>query len=238
MEEKMLITSDSDGDEYKNLLNGSSKQSIVLADFGEKTCGESNDVPTSTLASHGVVSVTGRRREMEDAVKVGLGLTVKGGGKFDFYGVYDENGRSRVAEESKLRLHKLLVEEIVVEGNGIDCGRTMNKCFEKIDEEVSRGRLGEETVGPTAVVAVVGGEKLVVANCRDSIAVFLTRQSDQYLQPFVICKPEVIERALVNDDEFLVLASDGLRRLNRKSTSIVDRNRNHDAGAATVLVEL
>ena len=79
-----------------------------------------------------------------------------------------------MAQECKERLHKVLVEEIVVdnkEGNGIDWGRSMERCFEKIDEEVNRGRLGEEMVGSTAVVAVVGNGKLVVANCGDSRAV-------------------------------------------------------------------
>ncbi|TYH41112.1 hypothetical protein ES332_D12G294200v1 [Gossypium tomentosum] len=110
---------------------------------------------------------------MEDAVKVGLGFMVKGGEKFDFYGVYDGHGGSGVAEECKERLHKVLVEEIVVEegGNGIDWGRTMKRSFEKMDEEVSRGMLGEEMVGSTAVVAVVGNGKVVVANCGDSRAV-------------------------------------------------------------------
>ncbi|PPR95925.1 hypothetical protein GOBAR_AA24738 [Gossypium barbadense] len=95
------------------------------------------------------------------------------GEKFDFYGVYDGHGGSGVAEECKERLHKVLVEEIVVEegGNGIDWGRTMKRSFEKMDEEVSRGRLGEEMVGSTAVVAVVGNGKVVVANCGDSRAV-------------------------------------------------------------------
>ncbi|GMI99664.1 highly ABA-induced PP2C gene 3 [Hibiscus trionum] len=286
-------TTSNDGkdNEDKNLLllNGSSKQS--------------GGVRTLTLRStHGVVSVIGRRREMEDAVKVELGLTVKGGGKFDFYGVYDGHGGSGVAEECKERLHKVLVEEIiVVEGDGIDWGRTMKRCFEKMDEEVSRGRLGEEMVGSTAVVAVVSGGKLVVANCGDSravlsmggvavalsldhkpdrpdelerveaaggrvinwnghrvLGVLATSRSigDQYLKPFVICKPEVTVRELTDDDEFLILASDGMwdvvsnetacrvvrrclnGRIKRKSVVVVDGNRNRAAGAAAVLVEL
>ncbi|XP_022737422.1 probable protein phosphatase 2C 51 [Durio zibethinus] len=289
-------------------LSSSSKQSssekndIVLACFEEKTCKKNDEVQTLMSTSHGLLSVIGRRREMEDAVKVELGFLVKGREKFDFYGVYDGHGGSRVAEECKERLHKMLVEEIVEddkEGSGIDWGRTMERCFEKMDEEVNRGRLGEEMVGSTAVVAVVGNGKLVVANCGDSravlwrdgvatalsfdhkpdrpdelerveaaggrvvnwnghrvLGVLATSRSigDRYLKPFVICKPEVTVRQLMNRDEFLILASDGLwdvisnedacrvvrRCLNgqirRKSLNIVNENR--AAEAAAVLVEL
>ncbi|XVF12641.1 hypothetical protein REPUB_Repub08aG0136500 [Reevesia pubescens] len=161
--------------------SSSSKQSsseendIVLAGFGEKICNKNDDVQSLTCTtSHGLLSVIGRRREMEDAVKVELGFMVKGGEKFDFYGVYDGHGGSRVAEECKERLHKLFVEEIVEdnkEENGVDWGITMERCFQKMDEEVNRETLGEEMVGSTAVVAMVGDGKLVVANCGDSRAV-------------------------------------------------------------------
>ncbi|TYH98083.1 hypothetical protein ES332_A12G285400v1 [Gossypium tomentosum] len=157
----------------ENTSTGVDKERDLLLN-GSKACKQNDDVQTLTCrSSHGVVSVIGRRREMEDAVKVGLGFMVKGGEKFDFYGVYDGHGGSGVAEECKERLHKVLVEEIVVEegGNGIDWGRTMKRSFEKMDEEVSRGRLGEKMVGSTAVVAVVGNGKVVVANCGDSRAV-------------------------------------------------------------------
>ncbi|XWS50381.1 hypothetical protein CRYUN_Cryun12cG0083200 [Craigia yunnanensis] len=278
------------------------KNDIVLADFGEKTCKKNHDVQVLTCASHGLLSVIGRRREMEDAVKVELGFMVKGEEKFDFYGVYDGHGGSRVAEECKERLHKVLMEivEDNNEGSGIDWGRTTERCFEKMDEEGNRGRLGEEMVGSTAVVAVVGNRRLVVANCGDSravlsrggvavalsfdhkpdrpdelerveaaggrvinwnghrvLGVLATSRSigDQYLKPFVTCKPEVTVRELTNRDEFLILASDGLwdvisneiacrvvrRCLNgqirRKSLeNIVNENRASEAAA--VLVEL
>ncbi|TYH55061.1 hypothetical protein ES332_D09G213400v1 [Gossypium tomentosum] len=159
--------------------SSSSKQSspeendIVSA---KKTCIKNDDVQNlkCKTSTHGLLSIIGRRREMEDAVKVELGLMMKSGLEFDFYGVYDGHGGSRVAEECKERLHKVLKEEIIEDGKGgcgINWGRTMERCFEKMDEEVNRGKLGEEMVGSTAVVAVVGNGKLVVANCGDSRAV-------------------------------------------------------------------
>ncbi|KAE8736402.1 putative protein phosphatase 2C 8 [Hibiscus syriacus] len=158
----------------------------------------------------------------------------------------------------------------------------MNRCFEKMDEEVSRGRLGEETVGSTAVVAVVGGElwrlqsyaidgwpdelkrietaggRVINWNGHRVLGVVATSRSigDQYLKPSIISEPDVIKRELTDDDEFLILASDGLwdvvsneitcrvvrkcmnSRIKRRSTTIVDGNRNRAVGAAAVLVEL
>ncbi|KAA3464663.1 putative protein phosphatase 2C 51 [Gossypium australe] len=279
----------------------SAENGIVLAGFGEKTRMKNDDASTSTCSSHGLLSVIGRRCEMEDAVKVELGFMAKGGEKFDFYGVYDGHGGARVAEECKERLHKLLVEEIVEEGSGsgIDWGRTMERCFEKMDEEVNKGRMAEEMVGSTAVVAVVGNEKVVVANCGDSravlsrggvamplsfdhkpdrpdelerveaaggrvinwngyrvLGVLATSRSigDQYLKPFVICKPEVTVREVMNGDEFLILASDGLWDVvsNEVACRVVRRclngqirsktadvlNQNRASEAAAVLVEL
>ncbi|KAG8501934.1 hypothetical protein CXB51_004554 [Gossypium anomalum] len=279
----------------------SAENGIVLAGFGEKTCMKNDDASTSTCTSHGLLSVIGRRCEMEDAVKVELGFMAKGGEKFDFYGVYDGHGGSRVAEECKERLHKLLVEEMVEEGSGsgIDWGRTMERCFEKMDEEVNKGRMADEMVGSTAVVAVVGNEKVVVANCGDSravlsrggvamplsfdhkpdrpdelerveaaggrvinwngyrvLGVLATSRSigDQYLKPFVICKPEVTVREVTNGEEFLILASDGLWDVvsNEVACRVVRRclngqirsktadvlNQNRASEAAAVLVEL
>lgn len=127
--------------------------------------------------AHGSISLIGRRREMEDAVAVELGFLNKDSAGFDFYGVYDGHGGSCVAHACRDRLHRLLVEEMEEETTSLDWEKVMVGCFGKMDEEVNRsGRvLGAEgdsaTVGSTAVVAVVGEEEVVVANCGDSRAV-------------------------------------------------------------------
>ena len=129
--------------------------------------------------SYGTVSVIGRRREMEDAVRVELGFWSGGGERYDFFGVYDGHGGVRVAEVCRERLHRVLAEEIEKEncGGGGGWERAMKRCFGKVDDEVvSGGWCRKEngavnTVGSTAVVAVVGGEVVVVANCGDSRAV-------------------------------------------------------------------
>lgn len=135
--------------------------------------------------SCGCISVVGRRREMEDAVAVELGLLTRGGGskQYHFFGVYDGHGGSHVAHACRDRLHELVVETAVEreadhnnnedggDGGGIDWEKVMLESFKKMDEEVNRSGAAVATMGSTAVVALVGGEELVVANCGDSRAV-------------------------------------------------------------------
>lgn len=120
-------------------------------------------------------SVIGRRREMEDAVMVELGFFDDDNStKFDFYGVYDGHGGSRVAYACRDRLHKLLAAEMEMKR-----GRTaaemnweymMVESFSKMDDEVNETDI-VGSMGSTAVVAVVGDKEIVVANCGDSRAV-------------------------------------------------------------------
>ncbi|KAM7256055.1 hypothetical protein ACFE04_011796 [Oxalis oulophora] len=141
--------------------------------------------------SYGIISVIGRRRVMEDAVAVAIGE----GGLFDFFGVYDGHGGSRVASACRERMHKLVAEEVRAVGSGsgsgggddggggsggggvVDWEKVMGVCFEKMDQEVSRCGNGSHdeslinTVGSTAVVVVLRKDELVVANCGDSRAV-------------------------------------------------------------------
>ncbi|KAG6655988.1 probable protein phosphatase 2C 8 [Carya illinoinensis] len=131
-----------------------------------------------SFTTYGSVSLIGRRREMEDAVRVELGFMKKSkiAVKYDFFGVYDGHGGPQVATACEERLHGVLVEESDdhVQGHedeGMDYWqRVMEACFAKMDEEVRDNGLGR-TVGSTAVVAVVGEEVVVVANCGDCRAV-------------------------------------------------------------------
>lgn len=149
--------------------DASSKKEVVMSSFEENEFEKSDDLQGLMRISYGSVSVIGRRREMEDAVRVELGFTAKGGEKYDFFGVYDGHGGARVAEACRERLHRVLEEEIVEgkEGLGIEWNKVMEGCFRRMDEEVEKDRM----VGSTAVVAVVSKDEVVVANCGDSRAV-------------------------------------------------------------------
>lgn len=111
-----------------------------------------------------------------------------------FFGVYDGHGGFQVANYCRDRLHIALEEEIKVMKQEIIKG-TMNdtvqvqwekaftKCFQKVDDEVggkaSRSMddtsnsepVAPETVGSTAVVALICSSHVIVANCGDSRAV-------------------------------------------------------------------
>ncbi|XWS16198.1 hypothetical protein CRYUN_Cryun34aG0064600 [Craigia yunnanensis] len=117
-----------------------------------------------------------------------------------FFGVYDGHGGSQVANYCRDRIHGALAEEIgsikdnLCDGTSMECRqvqweKTFTSCFLKVDDEIggkgSRGMIGgnedaydasfepvaPETVGSTAVVALVCSSHIVVANCGDSRAV-------------------------------------------------------------------
>ncbi|ESW08852.1 hypothetical protein PHAVU_009G079600 [Phaseolus vulgaris] len=103
-----------------------------------------------------------------------------------FFGVYDGHGGSQVANYCSERMHFALAEEIesikeglLVESTKDDCQDLWKKaftgCFLKVDSEVggevNSDPVAPETVGSTAVVAVICSSHIVVSNCGDSRAV-------------------------------------------------------------------
>lgn len=114
-----------------------------------------------------------------------------------FFAVYDGHGGSQVANYCRDRIHRALVEELnicpVVDGSTRDTRQVQwekifTDCFLKVDDEVGGKAkqgcppgnmeddciveaLAPETVGSTAVVAVLSSSHIIVANCGDSRAV-------------------------------------------------------------------
>nr|ADB22517.1 protein phosphtase 2C [Marchantia polymorpha] len=263
--------------------------------------GSVNVIDDGHCPPHGLVSVCGRRREMEDAVAavpafLSVPCDVTGcncrenygvHAPLHFFGVYDGHGGSQAAVFCADRLHHALAEEmktVLNSGNSrMGCSqgnwdlqwrKAMSACFLRMDAEVggvpwkvgqadseagsskcSTDAIAPETVGSTAVVAVVGSSQIIVANCGDSRAVLsrggraialskdhkperedemarveaaggrvifwngyrvlgvlaMSRAiGDRYLKPFVIAEPEVTCTVRSEDDECLILASDGL----------------------------
>ncbi|XP_015061226.1 protein phosphatase 2C 53-like isoform X1 [Solanum pennellii] len=103
-----------------------------------------------------------------------------------FFGVYDGHGGSQVANYCRDRIHAVLAEELETfmmnlsdESIRQSCqelwNRAFTNCFLKVDAEIGGGAghepVAPETVGSTAVVAVVCSSHIIVANCGDSRAV-------------------------------------------------------------------
>ncbi|KAJ8436563.1 hypothetical protein Cgig2_031504 [Carnegiea gigantea] len=156
--------------------------------------------PSSPTISHGLISVIGRRRSMEDAVTVVPRLVHLSSSTdreeaatstttFDFFAVYDGHGGQAVANRCKERMHNLVAADITAEmersaaaaaseSQGqvkVDWNGVMGRSFARMDEEVA-AEAGDDAavkaaVGSTALVVVVGKEEVVVANCGDCRAV-------------------------------------------------------------------
>ncbi|OIV99746.1 hypothetical protein TanjilG_26084 [Lupinus angustifolius] len=116
-----------------------------------------------------------------------------------FFGVFDGHGGFQVANYCRERLHSALIEEIEAEQarlsettSGDDWQDHWKKalwnCFQRVDDEVGGIRTGNsenngggsqtnveplapDTVGSTAVVAILSQSHIIVANCGDSRAV-------------------------------------------------------------------
>ncbi|XP_028753557.1 protein phosphatase 2C 50 [Neltuma alba] len=111
-----------------------------------------------------------------------------------FFGVYDGHGGCQVANYCRERLHSVLIEELDAARTSLGDNwqehwrKAFCKCFQKVDDEVdgkseannednnhgskpSSEPLAPETVGSTAVVAILSQTHIIVANCGDSRAV-------------------------------------------------------------------
>ncbi|XP_031488182.1 protein phosphatase 2C 50-like [Nymphaea colorata] len=110
-----------------------------------------------------------------------------------FFGVYDGHGGCQVANYCRDRIHEALVEELRSfddvgpdENSWKKCWeKILTSCFLKVDAEVAGTTVNEEplppdsgkepiapeTVGSTAVVAILSFNQIIVANCGDSRAV-------------------------------------------------------------------
>ncbi|XP_051151446.1 protein phosphatase 2C 53-like [Andrographis paniculata] len=193
------------GEEIAVVDQASLKSTMIDQQLDKRTSGKMSRsiFEVDCVPLWGLVSVCGRRPEMEDAAAavprffkipirmligdriidgVGSHLSHLSG---HFFGVYDGHGGSQVAHYCRDRIHNALVEELDtimsnVSSNGDNSEeqwrRACHKCFIKVDGEIS-GKSGggepvaPETVGSTAVVAIVCSSHIIVANCGDSRAV-------------------------------------------------------------------
>ncbi|XP_074315934.1 putative protein phosphatase 2C 8 isoform X2 [Silene latifolia] len=159
----------------------------------EKNEGKMSNPPT---IEHGLISVIGRRRSMEDAFTVYPNLVRlkcdvhehkhkhedehenKKGKKqvetsYDFFAVFDGHGSNKVSDRCKERLHHLVADEMTRVERGavdVDWQSVMANSFARMEAEVTAtlSSFGRKKVGATAlVVVVVGTAEIVVASFGD-----------------------------------------------------------------------
>lgn len=151
---------------------------------------------TNNTVSHGVISVIGRRRSMEDAVSIvparsNVELTTTTPKfdpsmskdelaqliSYDFFAVYDGRGAYRMAHICKERLHHIVAEQfLLADGEGRPCWKSvMARSFARMDDELreehgamSSAAVIREAVGAAALVVLISKEEIVVANYGES----------------------------------------------------------------------
>ncbi|XP_073132221.1 protein phosphatase 2C 50-like [Henckelia pumila] len=201
------------------VLVGENGEAMVVLDLSTRISESIFEVSQETkIHKHnspplwGLVSIQGRRPEMEDsAVALPRCLRIPSqmfsdnphlcSSDQDFtahlFGVYDGHGGSQVANYCKERLHIALTEEIDKSKQNFHDNyvgyswkeqwmKIFLDCFQKLDDEVggtpeSNGDItintpvvppiAPDSVGSTAVVAIVCSTQIIVANCGDSRAV-------------------------------------------------------------------
>ncbi|PHT57874.1 putative protein phosphatase 2C 8 [Capsicum baccatum] len=175
--------------ENEPIDKSSSNNSIITTTV--ESSSNTNTVVFSTESKelkYGFISMIGRRRVMEDAIKVGVRVRVRvmDNNEFMFFGVYDGHGGSRVSLACRERLHYIIEEELLElnrkendnDNNRMDWEKVMMTSFSRMDEEV-RGVGYEEdmgrTVGSSAMVVMVGKQVVVVANCGDCRTILCNR---------------------------------------------------------------
>ncbi|MCO5573566.1 hypothetical protein L7F22_027337 [Adiantum nelumboides] len=234
--------------------------------------------PAHPAPPTGVRSVRGRRTEMEDAVHIAhsfLSLPLPPpASDLHYFAVYDGHGGAQAAWHCREHMHLALAEEALrgaIAESILDRAAWENclkATFLRMDNEVGSrstpagaeqpgdsASTSSDTVGSTAVVAVLSFHHIIVANCGDSRAVLcrggqaialsqdhkpdredeisrieaaggrvfnwngwrvlgvlaMSRAiGDHFLKPYVIADPDVTMTARSEEDEFLILASDGL----------------------------
>ncbi|XP_047337399.1 probable protein phosphatase 2C 8 [Impatiens glandulifera] len=183
------------------------------------------------------MSVMGRQRLMGDAVRMLPGLVyTKENHEFSFYAIFHSEGSGKAATFWRDVLHLMLLKRLEKEKpnnrGGIDWVKVMKDCFAEMEygeECMSPSRRRDDVEGMVVVVtdkevilSVKGDSKAVLF--RGDSALFLSHASEAdrvdkrqrnsyYHNPYIPCResiPEVIMENRTLEDEFLIIASNGL----------------------------
>ncbi|KAL4333807.1 hypothetical protein GQ457_07G031040 [Hibiscus cannabinus] len=134
----------------------------------------------------GSVSTIGKRKEMEDAISCIPRFTdipirmlgdhsSNGISQSNYFAIFDGHGGAQVSNYCQKHMHQLLSEEIAssTSDTSKECQlqwqKTFSNCNVKIDNQISL--IAPDSVGSTAVVALICASHIIVSNCGDSRAV-------------------------------------------------------------------
>ncbi|OIW18733.1 hypothetical protein TanjilG_13485 [Lupinus angustifolius] len=194
-------------------------------------CGKREEMEDAIAAKPQLLKVSSKMLLMDDHVNENTKYSLA-----HFFGVYDGHGGFQVANYCRERLHSALIEEIeaaqssFAETNKGDEWQNQWKkafanCFRKVDDEVGGIRanksggyqsniepLAPDTVGSTAVVAVLSQNHIIVANCGDSRAVLYRGKE---------ALPLSIDHKPNREDEWARIEAAGGRVINWKGYRVV-----------------
>ncbi|KAJ4969428.1 hypothetical protein NE237_016129 [Protea cynaroides] len=131
-----------------------------------------------------------------------------------FFGVYDGHGCSHVAKSCKERMHQLVKEELENrETSTTKWKEAMELSFSRMDKEVSEWSTSVSTTSCGCELRTSQRRSLVIYwdGARVLGVLAMSRAiGDSYLNPYVVSEPEVTITEQTEEDECLILASDGL----------------------------
>ncbi|CAH1429843.1 unnamed protein product [Lactuca virosa] len=242
----------------RRMAAGASGLSVIAReDEHQKYCAAhtTSDIPTTSTPTaairslisimetpppppHGIMSVVGRQREMEDEVSVRTNLCrpeINGFRPVHFFGVFDGHGGRHVSALCKEKMHVIMEEELMgmkVTGDKPDSSggeelwkTAIKRSFQRIDEISMKlclcGGLSSSSnicrcipqlsfIGSTAVVSILTKEYIFVANCGDSRAVLC--RNTRAIPLSVDHKPDrEDERARIESRGGRIMFADGAR---------------------------
>ncbi|KAK8551310.1 hypothetical protein V6N12_039958 [Hibiscus sabdariffa] len=134
----------------------------------------------------GSVSTIGKRKEMEDAISCIPRFTdipirmlgdhsSNGISQSNYFAIFDGHGGAQVSNYCQKHMHQLLSEEIAssTSDTSKECQlqwqKTFSNCNVKLDNQIRL--IAPDSVGSTAVVALICASHIIVSNCGDSRAV-------------------------------------------------------------------
>lgn len=145
---------------------------------------------------YGVYALQGHRQYMEDRYVVAA--TTNGAQRTSLYGVFDGHGGYRAAEFCVSHLFKFLTQDPKYVTHP---GKALRSAFLATDDEFLRAaNAGSFEDGTTAIVVMVRGDDMWIANVGDSRAILVQRQEEAEQRPVTARAAKSIRAIALSED--------------------------------------